>query len=162
MAKTTPHVTPLEERLSYRCSMIATRIARFLAPMWESRHGLSTDTWRTMAIIGRYGPMSAKGVATHTSTDAFHVSRAVDRLVHKGLVRRNVDPEDRRRVRLELSSAGRRAQREIEIALSRVEEEILAGLGRRERQILQSALANLQERALSLTGSGLTWRDFAD
>ena len=155
-------VIPLEERLSYRCSMIATRIARFLAPMWETRHGLTVDTWRAMAIIARYGPMSVKEVATRTSTDTFHVSRAVDRLVRKRLVRRNVDSRDRRRVRLELSSPGQRVHREIEDVLSRVEQELLAGVGARDRRVVTRALATLDERLATLSSGGLTWRDFAE
>lgn len=161
MARTPTGIIPLEARLSYRCAMIATRIARFLAPMWESRYGLSADTWRAMAIIARYGPTSAKDVATRTSTDAFHVSRAVDRLVRKRLVKRNVDSRDRRRVRLELTPAGRRAHRDIEQTLSRIEEELLAGLDRQERQRMTSAFAMIEERALNLGASGLTWRDFS-
>jgi DNA-binding MarR family transcriptional regulator len=43
--------------------MISARVARFLSPMWESRYGLSVDTWRILAVINRYGPVSAKEVA---------------------------------------------------------------------------------------------------
>lgn len=153
--------TPLEQRLSYRCTMISARIARFLAPMWQSRYGLSTDAWRIMAIVGRYGPISAKEVATRASSDAFHVSRAVERLARKKLVKRDVDPQDRRRAKLELSAAGRAAHQAVGNALTRLEDELLASLSAKERDALHRALATVDERALALMASGLTWKDFA-
>lgn len=73
--------------------MISARVARFLSPMWESRYGLSVDTWRILAVINRYGPVSAKEVAARISNDAFHVSRAIDRLVRLDLISRNVDAD---------------------------------------------------------------------
>lgn len=153
-------VTPLESRLSYRCSMVSARIARFLAPMWESRHGLSVDTWRILAVIGRYGPVSAKEVATRSSNDAFHVSRAIERLARKRLIKRDVDPKDRRRARLELTPVGRAAHQAIGHALTRVENELLAGLKPKDQEVLRRALATVDERALALMASGLTWKDF--
>lgn len=94
--------------------MISARVARFLSPMWESRYGLSVDTWRILAVINRYGPVSAKEVAARISNDAFHVSRAIDRLVRLDLISRNVDAEDRRRASLEVTKGGRAVCREIE------------------------------------------------
>jgi DNA-binding MarR family transcriptional regulator len=41
------------------------------------------------------------------------LSRLVDRLVERGLVRRSPDPADGRAVRVALTAAGRRAQREV-------------------------------------------------
>ena len=160
MPRSASRSTPLESRLSYRCSMISTRVARFLAPMWESRYGLSVDTWRIMAIIGRYGPLSAKEVATRTSNDAFHVSRAIERLVRMKLVTRDVDPKDRRRAKIDLTAVGRTAHRDIEKVLNRVEDEILTGLRPHDRDTVRGALSILDERALALAASGLTWRDF--
>ena len=161
-ARSTPPAIPLEGRLSYRCAMISTRIARFLGPMWETRYGLGVDTWRILAIIGRFGPLSAKEVATRSSNDAFHVSRAIERLARKKLIRRDVDPQDRRRARLALTAAGRAAHDAIEQALTRLESELLAGLKESERETLRSALSVVDERALALMASGLTWKDFAD
>lgn len=129
--------------------------------MWESRYGLNVDGWRILAIIGRYGPVSAKEVATRSSNDAFHVSRAIERLARKRLIRRNVDPRDRRRAQISLTAAGRAAHKEIEQALSRLEEELVAGLDGHQRRVLQKALAAVDERALALAASGLTWKDFA-
>ena len=154
-------LTPLESRLSYRCSMISTRIARFLSPMWDERYGLSVDSWRILAVIGRHEGISAKEVAARSSSDAYHISRAIERLVRRGLIKRSVDATDRRRARLQLTAAGRAAHHVIGRALSRVEEELLGGLRPAQRALLGAALASVDERASALMASGLTWKDFA-
>jgi len=81
----TPNSVPLENRISYRCLSIATRITRFLAPRWKDEFGLTVIGWRVMAVIGRFEPISAKEVAARTSTDAFFVARAIEKLVEQGV-----------------------------------------------------------------------------
>lgn len=153
-------LTPLEARLSYRCAIVSARIARFMAPMWDT-HGLNVDTWRILAVIGRYAPVSAKEVATRSSSDAFHVSRSIDHLARKRYIKRDVDPNDRRRAQLELTPSGRAAHRVIGHALTRFETELLARLSARDQDVLRRSLSIVDERALALTASGLTWKDFA-
>ena len=98
---------PLENRISYRCLSVASRITRHLAPRWKSEFGLTVTSWRVMAVIGRYEPLSAMQVAERTSTDAFFVGRVIDKLVGQGYLKKGVDPEDRRRLRLSLTATGR-------------------------------------------------------
>jgi DNA-binding MarR family transcriptional regulator len=141
--------------------MISARVARFLSPMWESRYGLSVDTWRILAVINRYGPVSTKEVAARISNDAFHVSRAIDRLVRLDLISRNVDAEDRRRASLEVTKGGRAVCREIEAVLSSVERELLGGMSRSEITRFRQQLAMVDDRMVNMAESGLTWQDFA-
>lgn len=154
----TSHV-PLEERLSYRCSLISSRITRFLAPMWEEQYGLTVITWRVMAVIGRYGPVSAKEVAAHTSTDAFFVSRAIEQLVGQKYVRREADPRDRRRAYLELTASGKAAHRKIEAAINRLEAQFLEELSESEREAINAALAFLDHKTRELQEGERTWKD---
>ncbi|HNR92947.1 MAG TPA: MarR family transcriptional regulator, partial [Dokdonella sp.] len=80
-------IIPLEERFTYRFAVIANRMGSVLAPSHE-RYGLSVATWRVLAVIGRYQPLSAKELARRTSTDPFRVTRALILLDEKGLVSR--------------------------------------------------------------------------
>ena len=152
--------TPLEERLTYRCLLIANRTSRFLAPMLES-HGLSVTTWRVVAVIGRYAPLSAKEAATRSSTDAFQISRAIDYLAKKKLIRRELDKNDKRRVQLVLTPSGHRLHDEISSAISSIEDELLAGLAQKSRELLLSALDDIEKRGQAMASSSLTWKDFA-
>jgi DNA-binding MarR family transcriptional regulator len=141
---------PLERRVSYRCSMIAARITRLLAPMWRERHGLNVVNWRVLAVIGRYAPVSAKDVAAHTSSEPFHVSRALEALTRRRLVVREVDGEDRRRVRLRLSPEGRAVHRSIETSVNRLEQSVLEGMSAAELADMDRILALLDRRVAEL------------
>jgi len=150
----------LEERLSYRCSIISNRIARFITPMLEEAFQLTLITWRVLAVIGRYEPMSSKDVALHTSTDAFFVSRAVEQLVQRGYVSRTPDDQDRRRVSLALTDRGRAVHHQVEDTINRIEEAIVADLPEPEQTAMRTALARLDERSAALVHSGAKWQDF--
>lgn len=152
---------PLEGRLSYRCSLIAARITRFLTPMLEEQYDLTVITWRVMAVIGRYAPLSAKEVAAHTSSDAFFVFRAVEQLVSLGYVTRSIDPRDRRKSSLQLSAAGHAAHLSIEAVLNSVEAAVLADIDAFEREALSAVLAHLNDSCVQLLAAERTWRDFA-
>jgi DNA-binding MarR family transcriptional regulator len=80
------------------------------ARMREGRPaGLSVPQFRALLYIRRHpaGPLS--GVAEHLGTSMPAASELVSRLVAHGLVVREPDPASRRRVRLDLSPAGRTA-----------------------------------------------------
>ena len=94
-----------------------------------------------------------------TSNDAFHVSRGIDRLVRERLIRRDADPADRRRARIELTAAGRVTHRAIERMLTRDETHLLKDFSDEERASLQRSLAQIDERVFALS-LRFTWKDF--
>jgi DNA-binding MarR family transcriptional regulator len=129
--------------------------------MLDERYGLTVITWRVMAVIGRYAPLSAKEIAAHTSTDAFFVFRAVEQLVSRGYVIRDVDRRDRRKSSLQLSASGRAAHRSIEAVINRVEAQVLSDLDAIELEALSAVLAHLNDNCARLLEGERTWRDFA-
>lgn len=60
-----------------------------------------------MAGVGASEPATLNQVAAHVGRGAPAVSRAVDTLVRAGLVERQADPENRRRLALRLTDEGR-------------------------------------------------------
>jgi DNA-binding MarR family transcriptional regulator len=84
------------------------------------------------------------------------ITGIVDRLERRGLVRREPDPEDRRRLRLALTEAGRRASDEVEAALTGELAARFAAATREELGELSRALALLQRTfsALDATTPG--------
>lgn len=140
----------LERRLSYRFSIFAARIIRSVARMYGPKYGLLPSGWKTMAAIGRYGPVSAKQVCAFTTIEPDKVSRAVDRLVDLGFVSRTQDMADRRRVVLALSHAGRSAYNEIEHATRTLEMALASCLTPAERKALDRILTKLEARMAEL------------
>lgn len=156
----TTAVISLEARITYQCLLIATRITRLIEPMLADEYDLTAVNWRVLAVVGRYGPLSAKEVAQYTSTDAFFVSRSIVQLVKKGYMTRDVDDRDRRRSVLQLTKKGDVVKQEIEAVLSSIENELLRGLSAQERVNLRLTLQELSAVASTWLGPPLTWRDF--
>jgi DNA-binding MarR family transcriptional regulator len=137
---------PLEHWLGYRFSFLAARIGNFVAPMYGSRHDLTMPAWRSLAVIARYQPLTAKQLAALTSSDAFKVARAIELLVRRGLIRREVDQADRRKAQLSLTAEGHDVYRDIEKFTMRVERELTASLDPLELKTLRRVLDKLDEQ----------------
>jgi DNA-binding MarR family transcriptional regulator len=71
------------------------------------------------------------------------MTNRVDRLVTRGLVRRDSDPDDRRSVRVELTPEGRTTVDGALVDLLDAEHELLAGLAERDRTALADSLRRL-------------------
>jgi DNA-binding MarR family transcriptional regulator len=150
---------PLEHWIGYRFSLISARLGNYVAQMYASRHDLTMPAWRSLAVIARYQPLTAKRLATLTSSDAFKVARAIELLVRRGLIRRDVDNEDRRRASLSLTSEGRKIYKDIENFTIRVERELTAALDQKELATLRQSLDKL-DRQLESRIRSHDWQKF--
>ena len=137
---------PLENWIGYRFGLVATRLGNFVAPMYASRHNLSQPAWRCLAVIARYQPLTAKQLASLTSSDAFKIARAIDLLVRRGLIRRDADKTDRRRAALSLTAEGRKIYRDIDKFMVRVERELTATLDAGELSALRQSVDKLDRQ----------------
>ena len=93
------------------------------------------------------GPMSASDLCKGISYDAGAMTRMLDRLETKGLIRRNRSAHDRRLMHLELSDEGRAAyprMRELSMAVAN---RFLRGFTRAEVRQLEGMLARILENA---------------
>lgn len=140
----------LERFLPYRLSVLANVISRSLARLYEEEHGLTVAEWRLLAILARFGPMSANGVCERSGMDKVRVSRAVARATARGLVHRATDTEDRRRSVLTLTALGRSTHDRIVPRAKAREAEVLAVLTPEEVSVLLDTLRRLQEHAMEL------------
>lgn len=143
----------LERRFTYRFAVIASRMGSALAPYHE-RYDLSVATWRVLAVIGRYEPLSAKELARRTSTDPFRVTRALTTLAGKGFVSRQAHAHDRRRVSLRLTPTGRGIHDKIAQSLSDMERSVLEALSVREQTMLYRLLDKMDLRIASALDDG--------
>jgi DNA-binding MarR family transcriptional regulator len=100
-----------------------------------------------MAVIGRFGLMSANAVCERTAMDKVRVSRAVARLIAAGRLDRRIDIADRRRALLDLTSSGRAVYDEIGPLALAVEARLLARLDPAERAALGRLLPKLEAAA---------------
>jgi DNA-binding MarR family transcriptional regulator len=152
-------VIPLEHWIGYRFSRIAARVGNYVAQMYVTRHDLTMPAWRCLAVIARYQPLTAKELATLTSTDAFKVTRAIELLVRRKLIRRDVDKEDRRRASLSLTAEGRTVYKDIEKFTMRLEQELTAEFDQAETAMLRQILDKLDRQFETRIGPH-SWETF--
>ena len=142
-----PDVLELETFLPYRLSVLSNRISTAIARVYATRFGLSIPEWRLLAVLGRFGPLSANGVAERTYMDKVRVSRAVQRLLERGHIRRSTDVADRRRSILELSPEGEAIRAAVAPLALEIERRLLAALSAEDRRDLDRVLTRLDAGA---------------
>jgi DNA-binding MarR family transcriptional regulator len=137
----------LERFLPYRLSVLTNRISTAIARVYAKRFDLTVPEWRVMAVLGRFGAMSANAVCDRTAMDKVRVSRAVARLAASGRLARRIDTADRRRSVLALTEEGRAVYDEIGPLALAVEARLLMPLDAADRAALDRLLAMLEARA---------------
>ena len=92
-------------------------------------------------------PKSASDLCKGISYDAGAMTRMIDRLETKGLIRRNRRPEDRRVVYLELTEEGTRAYPRMRAVSMGVVNRFLQGFSDAEARQLESFLSRMLQNA---------------
>ena len=144
MSKQNPTLD-LKKFLPYQLSVVTNRISASFARLYSEKFNLSIPEWRVMAVLGQQPGLSADEVSSETEMDKVPVSRAVTKLLDKGLLNRDFSGLDRRRSILRLSEAGYAMYSQIvPLALS-YEAELKAALAEQEQAQLEVLLKKLSK-----------------
>jgi DNA-binding MarR family transcriptional regulator len=92
-------------------------------------------------------PKSASDLCKGISYDAGAMTRMIDRLEGKGLIRRNRRPDDRRVVYIELTEEGTRAFPRMKVLSMDVVNRFLRGFSQAEARQLEDFLSRMLENA---------------
>jgi DNA-binding MarR family transcriptional regulator len=111
--------------------------------------GLTHAQW--MPLLKLYmGASTVAELARQSNLDAGAMTRALDRLEAKGLVKRVRSSEDRRVVNLELTAEGRATAKQIPTVLCRVQNTHMRGFTEAEWQLLKGLLRRILDTAIDL------------
>jgi DNA-binding MarR family transcriptional regulator len=138
----------LEHFLPYRLSVLSNRVSQTIAGAYARRFGIGVTEWRVIAVVGRYPGLSANAVAARTAMDKVAVSRAVARLLDRGLLQREMHGDDRRRSVLQLSEDGYRIYDEVVPLALDCERRLLEQLSEDERATLHALIDRLMQDGL--------------
>lgn len=118
--------------------------AQFHAKVRDS--GLRVPEWRVLAIlVDRDGSMITR-LADYALIEQSRLTRIVDQMDRRGLVRRKSDTDDRRRVRVFLTAKGRRLARSL-VSDARVHEQgLLKSLAGSDVEQLKPLLTTLLQK----------------
>jgi DNA-binding MarR family transcriptional regulator len=140
----------LETFLPYRLSVLANVTSSAIAAAYEKQFGLTIPEWRVIAVLTRHPGLSAREVAEKSRMDAVAVSRAVNRLLRAGRLRRAVAADDRRRSILQVSAAGAAVYRRVAPLALKFERSLLDQVSASDRAVLDRLLGELTRRAEAL------------
>jgi len=137
-----------------RISRIAARLAQGQDEIF-ARYGLNRGDVGVLSAL-----VMARPSHTLSPTQLFRglmlssagMTKRLDRLEKRGLVKRRPDPKDRRGVMIQLSESGRRLVAKAVAENTRTEAEILKGLGPKERRLLADSLRALLHELEPATG----------
>jgi DNA-binding MarR family transcriptional regulator len=98
-----------------------------------------------LACVANKEADSPAGLCKNISYDPGAMTRMIDRLEQKGLVRRNPNPDDRRATSLEITTAGRALYPQLLAAKEAVQAQFLRGFTEQEIRVLEQLLNRMLE-----------------
>jgi len=141
----TPLVEPLGRQLVFTAKAMREAFEDVLTAA-----GGSLGTWIVLSALSEFGCMSQAALATKVRLEGATITHHIDRLEAAGLVRRQLDPGDRRVRRLELTDAGAELHLQLLAAVIELQQHVLAGLDKRERAALHKTLETIQSNLAGL------------
>jgi DNA-binding MarR family transcriptional regulator len=140
----------LDQRTTYRFSMISKRLTDCLSEVFQSKFDLSINGWRVLSVVERFGPLAAFEVGRYVSLDPDKMTRTLNSLVKYKLLERREDANDRRRISLSLSAKGKRGYGKIDKVRVALEYEFLGVLTPSELAAFYTVMDKLDEKANEL------------
>lgn len=142
-----------DESVGYLMRMTVNTLAQEVERQMEP-NGLTNAQWVPLlkVYLGHAG--TGAELARVCQLDAGSMTRLLDRLEAKGLLRRERSAEDRRVVKITLTPEGRAAAEEIPVVLSRIQNACLAGFSRDEWLAFKGYLRRFLNNAQALAAGG--------
>ena len=140
---------PILQSVGYQLKQLRNALDRVVDEEM-AEHDLTGVQWGPLLMLHYELGSTAADLARIGCVDTGAMTRMLDRLEAKGLLRRTPCPKDRRVIQLELTADGRRLCREIPFGLARVSNGLLRGFTQEEFETLKSflrrMLANVERR----------------
>lgn len=122
-----PVETQSDVRLVRTLTRAARRVTAKVEPVLKSA-GLTLDQWLVIDALAAARGSTMTELAAATLVTGPTLTRVTDRLVLTAVAYREVDPADRRRVRVYLSSRGRATHRKVTAKLADLEQTLVADI----------------------------------
>ena len=140
----TPH--RLQSRPSWLLGQAAARASALLAAGFaEHGEGLRGYHYRLLASLDQWGPSSQADLGRDTGIDRSDVTAVLAELEARGLVKREVDPDHRRRKIVSITRPGSATLRRLDGMLDDVQQELLAPLSATQQKQFVAIISRLSE-----------------
>jgi DNA-binding MarR family transcriptional regulator len=139
-----PAPARIEDRLTWLLSRNYARSAALLQDGFAAGGGgLRSTHYRLLAAIEEWGPASQADLSRSTGLDRSDVVGLLGELEGQGLVKRRVDPANKRRNIVSITAAGKRKLAALDKVLDAVQEQVATPLSESEERQLRKLLRKL-------------------
>jgi len=129
-------------------------LSELFAELVRRRGGLTLAQYRTVAALRGATTREPWELARAAQVSSAHMTSVLDQLMHVGLIERRVDPSDRRRRQVALTSAGRRRLRVLAPHVLALEARVLeTTFTESERAVLTELVRRLRAGIAELAAS---------
>ncbi|MFH5186027.1 MarR family winged helix-turn-helix transcriptional regulator [Paenibacillus sp. TAB 01] len=126
-------------RIIHQTSLILSRnFQKSLEPF-----DITLEQWGILNALWSKDGITLKELSAKVNNDHTNLSRIVDKLEKKELLRRSLDPGDRRALRLEVTDKGRDLQKDIVPVAEQVIEQEVQGISMEEQELLKTLLRRM-------------------
>jgi DNA-binding MarR family transcriptional regulator len=108
-------------------------------------HGLTQAEFRCLRLFGTDESLNNKTIAERMNLSPSRLTRIIDGLVKKKYIRRDIDPHDRRNMKVNLSKKGKALVQQLNKAYVDIHEEILMDINPSQHEQLIVAMTHLLE-----------------
>ncbi len=140
----TKTVLVLDDFLPYRLSFTSNLVSDAIACAYEALFGLSIPEWRLVAVIAENAGITQQMIGARTRMDKVTVSRAAIALAGRGLLKRSVNPTDRRSQVLALSRQGHELYRQVAPKALELEKQIFGVFDTKELSAFVATLRRIE------------------
>ena len=108
-------------------------------------HGLTQAEFRCLRLFGTDESLNNKTIAERMNLSPSRLTRIIDGLVKKEYIQREIDPNDRRNMRVNLSNRGKSLVQQLNKAYVDIHAEILQDIDPSQHESLITAMTHLLE-----------------
>ena len=139
----------LRDTTGYMIANTGRRLTSSLTQLFQP-YNLTSEQWSLLIALRLHDGVSQKELAELTDKDPANVTRILDQLQRKGLVRREANPDDRRAVCMRITPEGSEVAATLVPIEERFIEEIVAGIPQADLETFKSVIRainlNLERR----------------
>jgi len=143
----------IRKHVASKIAIFASGMLRSASRFYRESYGIGVVEWRVIMFIGYMKETSANRICLETDLDKGAVSRSLNVLANKGIIRVQEDGEDSRRRNVVLTAKGRALHdRIVPVAMKR-QQILLSGLSQSEVEKLLELIARLRTKAAGYRSS---------
>jgi DNA-binding MarR family transcriptional regulator len=145
----------IQDMFLYRINQLRAKGGGVVLRYCEGEFGITRREWVILAILSTEEVINSSALASRAELTPPATSKAVSSLLTKGLLERNVDPQNRRVARINISKSGKDVYEQILPIVISINKYILEPISKDEIEILDSMLERMQQQANKLDMRGL-------